>query len=141
MHKQGVGTNDWSTEYQGPGGLHKAPDKGRRGAQQGIASMGAGGSTRDRVPPKMQDTVNALLGQVFNALPVCLHVFSCTVTRMCRVHAYSPQLEKQNAQPRKDEILPAIIAAAVLLSSALYPLLRPVVSLFESSQAQAEGQT
>lgn len=85
---------------------------GGRG-QQGIASMGDArsppvrGEDRARASPQMQETVSALLGQ----------------------------LESQSVQPRKDNILPAIIAAAVLLASALYPLLRPVVSLFSGSES------
>ena len=53
------------------------------------------------------------------------------------------QLENQQSQPRRDEVLPAIFAAAVLLAFALYPLLRPVVSLFskEDSSAAAKHAT
>ena len=95
--------SDWDNPREGAGGL----SGGGARAQQGIASMGVGEDLKNSkyvkgVPPKMQDSVSALLGQ----------------------------LEKQNAQPRKDEVLPAIIAAAVLLASALYPLLKPVVNLF-----------
>ena len=83
------------------------------GAQQGIAGRGLGGSRKISASPGVQDPVAELL----------------------------EQLERQNMQPRRDNIVPAVVAAVVLLFSALYPLLRPVVDLFgEKGQVTEKGQ-
>ena len=110
--------------WEGEEGLLSSIDNVRpswRGgaAQQGIASMGAGNEERHggkRAPHQhVKDSISGIL----------------------------QQLENQQSQPRRDEVLPAIFAAAVLLAFALYPLLRPVVSLFskEDSSAAATDAT
>jgi len=106
--------SDAGKSQSGPNDWGAPPEEGIKVAaaggaagrgQKGIASMGA--LNANRVPAQMQETVSAFLGQ----------------------------LEAQSAQPRKDNVVPAIIAAAVLLASALYPLLRPVVALFSKEAA------
>jgi hypothetical protein len=110
--------------WEGEEGLLSSIDNVRpswRGgaAQKGIASMGGGNEGRygeKRAPHQhVKDSISGIL----------------------------QQLENQQSQPRRDEVLPAIFAAAVLLAFALYPLLRPVVSLFskEDSSAAAKDAT
>ena len=107
---------EWATSWRDEGestSNRAAATAFGRGAQQGIAGRGLGGSRKTSASPGVQDPVAELL----------------------------EQLERQNMQPRRDNIIPAVVAAVVLLFSALYPLLRPVVDLFgEKRQVTEKGQ-